>query len=192
MRGYQAQQGRELSRCLKELRLLRREPLAECTDEPESASRNEPGSPPEPANDDASHVCTAVDPTPATAMQNKPERALTDELPEAARAEFDLPLAAAERPGLARLADLTLHVVEVAGGEQIHGKAGPGITGSDLLVSNATDVAPPVGADLGVMEADAGRMCGERPFVMANQRGGVETAEVIGFIAAAGGLSAAA
>ena len=52
MRGYQAQQGRELSRCLKELRLLRREPLAECTDEPETTSQNEPESPPTPANDD--------------------------------------------------------------------------------------------------------------------------------------------
>ena len=53
VRGYQAQQGRELSRCLKELRLLRREPLAECTFEPESTSRNEPDQPAPPANDDA-------------------------------------------------------------------------------------------------------------------------------------------
>ena len=57
VRGYQAQQGRELSRCLKELRLLRREPLAECTDEPEPMPQNEPDSPPIPANDDRSaHV----------------------------------------------------------------------------------------------------------------------------------------
>ena len=57
IRGYQAQQGRELSRCLKELRQLRREPLAECTDEPEPMPQNEPDSPPIPANDDRSaHV----------------------------------------------------------------------------------------------------------------------------------------
>ena len=53
VRGYQAQQGREISRCLKELRQLRRDALAECTDEPEDVPENEPGSPPEPANDDA-------------------------------------------------------------------------------------------------------------------------------------------
>jgi hypothetical protein len=53
VRGYQAQQGRELSRCLKELRQLRREPLAVCTDEPEATSQKEPERPPEPANDDA-------------------------------------------------------------------------------------------------------------------------------------------
>ena len=53
MRGYQAQQGREISRCLKELRQLRKEGLAECTDEPEDMPENEPGSPQTPANDDA-------------------------------------------------------------------------------------------------------------------------------------------
>ena len=65
VRGYQAQQGRELSRCLKELRLLRREPLAECTGEPESASQNEPGDPPQPANDD-------VDPALRAASRHEP------------------------------------------------------------------------------------------------------------------------
>ena len=61
VRGYQAQQGRELSRCLKELRLLRREPLAECTGEPERASQNEPERPPDPANDDASMAVIDAD-----------------------------------------------------------------------------------------------------------------------------------
>ena len=62
VRGYQAQQGRELSRCLKELRLLRREPLAECTDEPENTPQKEPERPPEPANDDAGRS-TFVEPS---------------------------------------------------------------------------------------------------------------------------------
>jgi urease accessory protein len=90
------------------------------------------------------------------------------------------------------LADLTIYVIDVAGGEKIPRKGGPGITRSDLLVINKIDLAPLVGADLGVMEADTRRMRGERPFVMANLRGGVGTAEVIGFIARAGGLSAEA
>ena len=54
VRGYQAQQGREISRCLKELRSLRKDALAECTDEPDDTLRNEPNAPPPPANDDAS------------------------------------------------------------------------------------------------------------------------------------------
>ncbi len=62
VRGYQAQQGRELSRCLKELRLLRREPLADCTGEPENTPRKEPERPPEPANDDAGRS-TFVEPS---------------------------------------------------------------------------------------------------------------------------------
>ena len=73
------------------------------------------------------------------------------------------------------LADLTIYVIDVAGGEKIPRKGGPGITRSDLLVINKTDLAPMVGADLGVMEADTRRMRGERPFVMANLRGGVGT-----------------
>ncbi|MFZ1429858.1 MAG: urease accessory protein UreG [Geminicoccaceae bacterium] len=90
------------------------------------------------------------------------------------------------------LADLTIYVIDVAGGEKIPRKGGPGITRSDLLVINKTDLAPLVGADLGVMASDTRRMRGERPFVMANLRGGVGTAEVIDFIARAGGLAAAA
>ncbi len=61
MRGYQAQQGREISRCLKELRQLRKDALAECTDEPEAALENEPGSPQPPANDDASSARVAAE-----------------------------------------------------------------------------------------------------------------------------------
>jgi urease accessory protein len=90
------------------------------------------------------------------------------------------------------LADLTIYVIDVAGGEKIPRKGGPGITRSDLLVINKTDLAPMVGANLAVMESDTRRMRGERPFVMANLRGGVGVSEVIGFIANAGGLSMAA
>jgi hypothetical protein len=72
VRGYQAQQGRELSRCLKELRLLRREPLVDGTDEPESTSRNEPGSPPEPANDDAGPTPSGRARQVPTTLPNEP------------------------------------------------------------------------------------------------------------------------
>src|SRR4028119_2181003 len=61
------------------------------------------------------------------------------------------------------LADLTIYVIDVAGGEKIPRKGGPGITRSDLLVINKTDLAPMVGADLGVMETDTKRMRGGRP-----------------------------
>src|SRR5437588_4576756 len=70
------------------------------------------------------------------------------------------------------LADLTIYVIDVAGGEKIPRKGGPGITRSDLLVINKTDLAPFVGADLGVMERDAKRMRGERPFVFTNIKAG--------------------
>ena len=72
MRGYQAQQGREISRCLKELRSLRREELA-CTDEPENVQENEPGSAPAPANDDASLARPAVEPADAIPSRKEPE-----------------------------------------------------------------------------------------------------------------------
>jgi urease accessory protein len=87
------------------------------------------------------------------------------------------------------LADITIYVIDVAGGEKIPRKGGPGITRSDLLVVNKIDLAPMVGADLGVMEADTKRMRGERPYVFSNIRGGVGTAEVAAFIERAGGLS---
>lgn len=70
------------------------------------------------------------------------------------------------------LADLTIYVIDVAEGEKIPRKGGPGITRSDLLVINKIDLAPYVGASLEVMEADAGRMRGERPFVFTNLREG--------------------
>src|SRR2546430_5897882 len=66
------------------------------------------------------------------------------------------------------LADLTIYVIDVAGGEKIPRKGGPGITKSDLLVINKIDLAPYVGADLDVMRSDAKKMRGERPFVMCN------------------------
>ena len=70
------------------------------------------------------------------------------------------------------LADLTIYVIDVAAGEKIPRKGGPGITRSDLLVINKIDLAPLVGADLGVMESDAKRMRGERPFVFTNLKTG--------------------
>jgi urease accessory protein len=90
------------------------------------------------------------------------------------------------------LADITIYVIDVAGGEKIPRKGGPGITRSDLLVVNKIDLAPMVGADLGVMEADTRRMRGERPYVFSNIRGAVGPAEIAAFIERAGGLSAKA
>jgi urease accessory protein len=80
------------------------------------------------------------------------------------------------------LSDLTIYVIDVAGGEKIPRKGGPGITRSDLLLINKTDLAPYVGADLGVMAEDAKRMRGERPFVFTNLRTGDGVNEVIAFI----------
>lgn len=89
------------------------------------------------------------------------------------------------------LADLTLYVVSVCQGEKIPRKGGPAITRSDLLIINKTDLAPHVGADLLVMDRDARRQRGERPYVFTDltRLKGVE--EVIGFIAKVGGLPAA-
>jgi urease accessory protein len=80
------------------------------------------------------------------------------------------------------LADLTLYVIDVAEGEKIPRKGGPGITRSDLLVINKIDLAPYVGADLDVMERDARRMRGARPFVFTNLRDGLGLDEVVAFI----------
>jgi urease accessory protein len=80
------------------------------------------------------------------------------------------------------LSDLTIYVIDVAGGEKIPRKGGPGITRSDLLLINKTDLAPYVGADLSVMAQDAKRMRGERPFVFTNLRTGDGVAKVIDFI----------
>jgi urease accessory protein len=86
------------------------------------------------------------------------------------------------------LADLTVYVIDVAGGEKIPRKGGPGITRSDLLVINKIDLAPLVGADLSVMRADTERMRGARPFVFTNLRAGEGIETVARFIEQAGGL----
>jgi urease accessory protein len=88
------------------------------------------------------------------------------------------------------LADLTIYVIDVSGGEKIPRKGGPGITRSDLLVINKIDLAPFVGADLGVMERDAKRMRGERPFVFTNIKAGEGVEVVERFVVNAGGLAA--
>lgn len=90
------------------------------------------------------------------------------------------------------LSDLTLYVIDVAGGEKIPRKGGPGITKSDLLVINKIDLAPHVGASLAVMENDARRMRGTRPFVMTNLKDGRGLDAVIDFIVERGMLEAAA
>jgi urease accessory protein len=87
------------------------------------------------------------------------------------------------------LSDLTIYVIDVAGGEKIPRKGGPGITKSDLLVINKTDLAPHVGASLEVMERDARRMRGERPFVMTNLKSGAGLDTVIAFIQRQGMLN---
>jgi len=80
------------------------------------------------------------------------------------------------------LSDLTLYVIDVAAGEKIPRKGGPGITRSDLLVINKIDLAPLVGASLEVMATDAKRMRGERPFVFSNLKTGQGLAEIIAFV----------
>ena len=86
------------------------------------------------------------------------------------------------------LADLSLYVIDVAAGDKIPSKGGPGITRSDLLVINKVDLAPYVGASLSVMERDAKRMRGTRPFVFSNLRGGQGVDEIARFIEVKGGL----
>ncbi len=80
------------------------------------------------------------------------------------------------------LADLTIYVIDVADGEKIPRKGGPGITRSDLLVINKIDLAPYVGASLEVMERDTRRMRGERPFVFSNLRAGQGIEQIVAFI----------
>jgi urease accessory protein len=88
------------------------------------------------------------------------------------------------------LADLTLYIIDVAEGEKIPRKGGPGITRSDLLVINKIDLAPYVGASLEVMERDARRMRGERPFVFTNLREGLGVEEIARFVIREGMLNA--
>jgi urease accessory protein len=86
------------------------------------------------------------------------------------------------------LADLTIYVIDVAAGDKIPSKGGPGITRSDLLVINKIDLAPYVGASLDVMQRDAKKMRGARPFVMTNLRVGDGVADIARFIEEKGGL----
>jgi urease accessory protein len=88
------------------------------------------------------------------------------------------------------LADLTIYVIDVSAGDKIPRKGGPGITRSDLLVINKIDLAPLVGADLGVMERDSRKMRGERPFVFTNIKAGQGVGDVTDFITRMGGLPA--
>ena len=86
------------------------------------------------------------------------------------------------------LSDLTLYVIDVAAGDKIPRKGGPGITKSDLLVINKIDLAPYVGASLDVMERDAKKMRGERPFIFANMKKETGLKEIIKFIVEQGML----
>src|SRR5690348_6875575 len=86
------------------------------------------------------------------------------------------------------LADLTIYVIDVSAGDKIPRKGGPGITRSDLLVINKIDLAIMVGADLDVMDRDARKMRGERPFVFANIRAGTGVPEIARFVTTEGGL----
>lgn len=80
------------------------------------------------------------------------------------------------------LSDLTIYVIDVASGEKIPRKGGPGITKSDLLIINKTDLAPYVGASLEIMHEDAKRMRGDKPFLMCNLKENTGVAEVVEFI----------
>jgi len=87
------------------------------------------------------------------------------------------------------LSDLTLYVIDVSAGDKIPRKGGPGITKSDLLIINKIDLAPLVGADLDVMDRDAKKMRGDKPFVFANLKDGTGLADIINFIIDEGMLS---
>ena len=88
------------------------------------------------------------------------------------------------------LSDLTLYVIDVSAGDKIPRKGGPGITKSDLLIINKIDLAPHVGADLGVMERDARAQRGDRPFVFTNMRTGEGVSEIVSFIGKEGMVDA--
>jgi urease accessory protein len=89
------------------------------------------------------------------------------------------------------LADLTIYVIDVSAGDKIPRKGGPGITRSDLLLINKIDLAPMVGASLEVMDRDARKMRGDKPFLFTNLRAGKGVSEIAAFIEKAGGLVAA-
>ena len=87
------------------------------------------------------------------------------------------------------LSDLTIYVIDVSAGDKIPRKGGPGITKSDLLVINKVDIAPLVGASLDVMERDAKKMRGDRPFVFSNMKTGQGIQEILAFIVDRGMLN---
>ncbi|MGH1540862.1 MAG: urease accessory protein UreG [Arenicella sp.] len=87
------------------------------------------------------------------------------------------------------LSDLTIYVIDVSAGDKIPRKGGPGITKSDLLIINKTDLAPLVGASLDVMDRDARKMRGERPFVFSNLKQGDGLSDIINYIETLGMLS---
>jgi urease accessory protein len=86
------------------------------------------------------------------------------------------------------LADITIYVIDVSAGDKIPRKGGPGITRSDLLIINKIDLAPYVGASLEVMDRDARKMRGDRPFVFTNIRAGEGVSDVVTFVTKFGGL----
>lgn len=86
------------------------------------------------------------------------------------------------------LSDLTIYVIDVSAGDKIPRKGGPGITRSDLLIINKTDLAPLVGADLGVMDRDAKKMRGDKPFIFSNLKDGSGVADIVSFIVEQGML----
>lgn len=89
------------------------------------------------------------------------------------------------------LSDLTLYVIDVSAGDKIPRKGGPGITKSDLLIINKIDLAPLVGADLDVMDRDAKKMRGEKPFVFSNLKDGTGVKDIVKFIETQGMLEKA-
>jgi len=86
------------------------------------------------------------------------------------------------------LADITIYVIDVSAGDKIPRKGGPGITRSDLLVINKVDLAPFVGADLGIMDRDAKKMRGEKPFYFSNLKQNEGLLKIIDFVIDKGGL----
>ena len=90
------------------------------------------------------------------------------------------------------LADLTIYVISVCQGEELPRKGGPGIARSDLLVINKKDLAPHVGADLTVMERDAGRVRNGKPFIFSDMKRGDGVAEIVNYLTRHGGLEQAA
>ena len=86
------------------------------------------------------------------------------------------------------LADLTIYIIDVSAGDKIPRKGGPGITRSDLLVINKTDLAPLVGADLDVMDSDSKKMRGEKPYIFAKVKHDEGVTDIVNFVIEEGGL----